>query len=118
MAHELGEAISCPAMSQSEHPEEVLFEEALLKPTEAERMAYLDQVCRNEPASRARLELMLEGHFKAQGFLDSVPQRKAESRSTPLVALTEKHGDKIGRYKLLQQSGEGGCGVVYMAEQE
>src|SRR5216110_493368 len=31
--------------------------------------------------------------------------------------LTEKPGDRIGRYKLLQQIGEGGCGVVYMAEQ-
>src|SRR4051812_17235119 len=30
----------------------------------------------------------------------------------------EKAGDRIGRYKLLQQIGEGGCGVVYMAEQE
>src|SRR5580658_10689998 len=27
-------------------------------------------------------------------------------------------GDRIGRYKLLQKIGEGGCGVVYMAEQE
>jgi hypothetical protein len=31
---------------------------------------------------------------------------------------TEKAGDRIGRYKLLQEIGEGGCGVVYMAEQE
>src|SRR6185295_11741783 len=30
----------------------------------------------------------------------------------------QKIGDRIGRYKLLQQIGEGGCGVVYMAEQE
>jgi len=38
----------------------------------------------------------------------------------PLVSLplTEKPGDRIGRYKLLQQIGEGGCGVVYMAQQE
>jgi len=34
------------------------------------------------------------------------------------LPLTEKPGDRIGRYKLLQKIGEGGCGVVYMAEQE
>src|SRR5258707_14631254 len=34
------------------------------------------------------------------------------------ISLTEKPGDRIGRYKLLQQIGEGGCGVVYMAQQE
>ena len=44
--------------------------------------------------------------------LDSDPTGRT---GTP---LTEKPGDKIGRYKLLQQIGEGGCGVVYMAEQE
>ncbi len=35
-----------------------------------------------------------------------------------VVPITEKAGDRIGRYKLLQKIGEGGCGVVYMAEQE
>jgi eukaryotic-like serine/threonine-protein kinase len=41
-------------------------------------------------------------------------------RSTIDVRLpvSEKAGDKISHYKLLQQIGEGGCGVVYMAEQE
>lgn len=40
-------------------------------------------------------------------------------REAPAIdPLTEKTGDKIGHYKLLQQIGEGGCGVVYMAEQE
>src|SRR6266700_3219246 len=38
---------------------------------------------------------------------------------TEIVAtVTEKAGDRIGHYKLLQKIGEGGCGVVYMAEQE
>ncbi len=44
----------------------------------------------------------------------------APGRKTIVLTLPpdEKPGDKIGHYKLLQQIGEGGCGVVYMAEQE
>src|SRR4051812_45148826 len=39
-------------------------------------------------------------------------------RETPTIALRrEGPGDRIGRYKLLQRIGEGGCGTVYMAEQ-
>ena len=40
-------------------------------------------------------------------------------RESPTIALVnENPGDRIGRYKLLQKIGEGGCGIVYMAEQE
>ena len=51
----------------------------------------------------------------AHARIRSIDTSKA---AAPIVPLTEKPGDKIGRYKLLQQIGEGGCGVVYMAEQE
>src|SRR6266487_3469386 len=51
------------------------------------------------------------------------PNSRAESESLRRAAsgfpsLTEKSGDRIGRYRLLQEIGHGGCGVVYMAEQE
>src|SRR5436190_10944879 len=42
----------------------------------------------------------------------------SEQTVVPPVPVTEKPGDRIGNYKLLQQIGEGGCGVVYMAEQD
>src|SRR5438045_9659215 len=46
--------------------------------------------------------------------------QKPEEPETPRIVpvLTEKPGDRIGRYRLLQEIGHGGCGVVYMADQE
>jgi len=97
----------------NESIEESLFQAALEKSSPEERAAFLDGACRDNPALRARLEMLLEGWFKAEGFLPDQP-----AGQTVLVPVNEKPGDRIGHYKLLQQIGEGGCGVVYMAEQE
>ncbi|MBI2947262.1 MAG: serine/threonine protein kinase [Verrucomicrobia bacterium] len=76
------------------------------------RTAFLDESCGDDVDLRRRIEELLEADQTATGFLDEL-----ESAETVRTAEREPRGDRIGRYKLLQQIGEGGCGVVYMAEQ-
>jgi len=91
-----------------------LFNEATEKPPE-EREAFLAASCRDQPELRQQLERLLRASQATAGsFLKQAPS--GMMRVPALV--TEKPGDKIGHYKLLEQIGEGGCGVVYMAEQE
>jgi serine/threonine protein kinase len=92
----------------------------------AERVLYLDQTCAGEPDLRRRVEELLRASQDAEDFLqDPAPGAQwpevAPAASTLVLSGTvpgEKAGDRIGRYKLLQLIGEGGCGLVYMAEQE
>ena len=83
--------------------EQALYEEALQIPTESQRASFLDGACRGAPDLRARMDVLLEGHFQSEGFLDTVACDGV---------LAEGPGSRIGRYKLLQQIGEGGFGVV------
>ena len=91
-----------------------------------ERAAFVAAACGGEAALRQRVEELLRDQEEVGTFLETPAH--AGPRSTirlgtsddaeRTAALTEKPGDRIGRYKLLQKIGEGGCGVVYMAEQE
>jgi hypothetical protein len=77
--------------------EKFLFEAALGKSSEAERVAFLDEVCRGYPALRARLDLLLEGEFQAHGFMKG-GARKVEQKPAPPAAEDEAASTFIGRY--------------------
>ena len=100
--------------------EQAVFAEALQRATPEARAVYLDGACGTDAALRGRLEALLRAVENAGDFLENPPEglSGATDSASLLRELSEKPGDRIGRYKLLQQIGEGGCGVVYMAEQE
>src|SRR5580658_9199798 len=102
----------------NEAPKRVLavFTEALPLPA-AERSGYLDRACAGDGELRRQVEGLLRAFEKAGDFLGE-PAAGMPIGSGQGITLGEKPGDEIGPYKLLQQNGEGGCGVVFMAEQE
>src|SRR6266852_3522788 len=92
---------------------EALFQAALRRPT-TERAAFLREACKQEPELLAELESLLASHEQAGDFLDEPVLASAEA-----VAATEPAeslaGRRIGAYRMLQEIGQGGIGVVYLA---
>ena len=92
-------------------PLEIILQAALEIPSLQERAAYLDDACGGDPALQEEAESLIAAHFEAETFMDTLANPVwSEVRS-------EKEGDTIGRYKLIQQIGEGGFGTIYLAEQ-
>jgi serine/threonine protein kinase/Tfp pilus assembly protein PilF len=94
---------------------EAIFEAALALESDAERQDYLGRAC-PDVELRREVESLLEAHRNPDSlFVEEAPDSEGTLRGQP---FRESAGTVIGRYKLLQQIGEGGCGVVYLAEQE
>ena len=98
-------------MDASQHETRVVFTATLALNTPEERARYLDEACRDKPELRQQVEALLRAHDQAGGFLEvKEPERNTD-------AFEEGPGTVIGRYKLLEEIGEGAFGRVFMAEQ-
>src|ERR1700746_1708857 len=93
-----------------------VFTEALQLPP-SERTAYLEHVCGPDLDLRSRVEALLRAYERSGDFLNE-PAARVPLEAAQELSIGEGPGDRIGRDKLVQQIGEGGCGVVFMAEQQ
>src|SRR5688572_1234318 len=98
---------------------------AALDKTWSARAEFLSAACGSDHALRERVEALVREHENMGAFLESpavrdtaVIMRKGRTGTELTALIREKPGDRIDRYKLLEMIGEGGGGVVYMAEQE
>ena len=104
-----------------------MFEAARNLASASSRRAFLDEACAGKPELRARIEALLEAVTGAEGFFKDAARFDLPApgdlvepgdQSRAEFSPNEDLGARISHYKLLQQIGEGGGGVVYMAEQE
>jgi serine/threonine protein kinase len=95
---------------------------------EGERSAYVARACGDDHELRARVEKLLDAHMRAGNFLEepvrALDPKSGEARASQSpkhlvpAAFAEGPGTVIGAYKLLEQIGEGGFGIIFMAEQQ
>ncbi len=113
-------------MTEKTRDVESIVQAARQIPGRGEREAYIANACAGDERLRERLEKMLSAETGLSSFsrTDETHELPSGSRglssTAPTAALSssEQPGTIIGRYKILQQIGEGGFGVVHMAEQE
>jgi serine/threonine protein kinase/WD40 repeat protein len=96
-----------------------VFLGALEKSDPQERSAFLDRACGKDLELRRAVDLLLQEQTSVGSFLErSVWRVSKDSHQDSSGLVTEQLGDYIGPFLLVQQLGEGGCGIVYRAHQE
>ena len=102
-------------MSSQPLDEEAIFHLARRIADSDDRDEYLSQVCAGDADLRSRVENLLDVHEDEPEFLNSSAGLAPTVGQPPISQVL---GQRIGGYKLMEQIGEGGMGVVYVAEQE
>jgi len=93
-----------------------IFQNAIEMDDPAKRAAYLANAFKTEPQLRTEVEALLKAHEKAEGFLEAPGVESNVTLDGP--AQIEGPGTRIGHYELLSLIGEGGMGLVYLAQQK
>src|SRR5262249_42610147 len=94
--------------------EREIFDAALAIDDPLERAAYLEHVCAGNADLRQHIEGLLSVHGEVGNFLELPAAALINTAEAP---ASDQAGAVIGPYKLLEQIGEGGFGVVYLAQQ-
>src|SRR5260221_11690489 len=106
---------------------EDLFDAARRLKNPAQRQSFLEAACSDNPALRMEIEDLLRLEHDAEALLDAgvaglLPEasglRQIPTEVIASLGVPEQVGERVGRYKLRERIGEGGCGEGYVADQE